>query len=53
LLRKINFEIKSVSDLTKIHFKQLSTYLRFSYLKLGLLINFNEIDAQKINKESR
>ena len=35
-------EIKSVEKLNRAHWKQLLTYLRFSRLKLGLLINFGE-----------
>jgi GxxExxY protein len=37
-------EIKSVECLTKVHFKQLLTYLRLTDLSLGLLINFNTSD---------
>ena len=36
-------ELKSVRKLEDIHFKQLLTYLRLTGLKLGLLINFNEV----------
>ena len=39
---KIVVEIKSVSALHDVHYKQLLTYLRLTNLKLGLLINFNE-----------
>ena len=35
-------EIKSVENLSKVHYKQLLTYLRVTGKKLGLLINFNE-----------
>jgi GxxExxY protein len=35
-------EIKSVAELSPVHFKQLLTYLRLMDKKLGLLINFNE-----------
>jgi len=35
-------EIKSVETLTKVHYKQLLTYLRLTGKKLGLLVNFNE-----------
>jgi GxxExxY protein len=34
-------EIKSVSRLDDLHFRQLTTYLRIARLKTGLLINFN------------
>jgi GxxExxY protein len=40
---KIIVEVKSVKKLEDIHFKQLLTYLKLSGIKLGLLINFNEI----------
>ena len=36
-------EIKSVEAIAPVHPKQLLTYLRLSNLKLGLLINFNEV----------
>lgn len=35
-------ELKSVSKLEDVHFKQVITYLKLTRLKLGLLINFNE-----------
>jgi GxxExxY protein len=35
-------ELKSLSKLEDIHFKQVLTYLKLARLKLGLLINFNE-----------
>lgn len=38
---KVILELKSVKDLEDIHFKQLSTYLKLSNKKLGLLVNFN------------
>ncbi len=44
---KVILELKSVSELSKVHFKQLSTYMRLTNCRLGLLINFNEIDVQK------
>ena len=34
-------EIKSVEHLAPVHFKQIHTYLRFSGLKNGILVNFN------------
>jgi len=39
---KVLIELKSVSKLLPVHYKQTLTYLRLSGLKLGLLINFNE-----------
>ncbi len=40
---KLIIEIKSVSSLSGIHHKQLLTYLRLTNMKLGLLVNFNEV----------
>lgn len=34
-------ELKSVSDLEDVHYKQTLTYLRLADKRLGLLINFN------------
>jgi GxxExxY protein len=39
---KVIIEIKSIETLAPIHYKQLTTYLKITGLKLGLLINFNE-----------
>ena len=39
---KVIVEIKSIEKLMPVHFKQLTTYLRLTELKLGILINFNE-----------
>ena len=41
--QKLMIEIKSVKRLEDVHFKQLLTYLKLTGLKLGLLINFNEV----------
>ena len=38
---KIVIELKSVSELSELHFAQLLTYLRLMNCPLGLLINFN------------
>ena len=40
---KVIIEIKSIEILAQVHYKQLLTYLRLTNLKLGLLINFNEV----------
>ena len=40
---KVIIEIKSVEAIAPVHLKQLLTYLRLTNLKLGLLINFNEV----------
>lgn len=34
-------EIKSVEEISKVHHKQLLTYLRLTEIRLGLLVNFN------------
>lgn len=39
---KVLIELKSVETLSKVHYKQVLTYLKLTNLKLGLLINFNE-----------
>ena len=36
-------EIKSIETLAAVHHKQLLTYLKLTSLKVGLLINFNEL----------
>ena len=38
---KVIIEIKSVENLSKLHFKQLLTYLKLSGKKVGILVNFN------------
>lgn len=38
---KVIIEIKSVEQLSKIHYKQLLTYLKLSDKKVGILVNFN------------
>ncbi|WP_341902527.1 GxxExxY protein [Fluviicola taffensis] len=38
---KVIVEIKSVTDFSAVHFKQLTTYLKLTKVKLGLLVNFN------------
>ena len=40
---KLILEIKSTEKVQDVHKKQLLTYLRLSGLKLGLLINFNQV----------
>ncbi len=39
---KVIVELKSVETLSKVHSKQILTYLKITDMKLGLLINFNE-----------
>ena len=40
--KTVLLEIKSVELLSKVHYKQVLTYLKLTGIKLGLLINFNE-----------
>lgn len=40
---KLIVELKSVEFVMQLHQKQLLTYLKLTNLKLGLLLNFNEI----------
>jgi GxxExxY protein len=39
--RKVIVEIKAIDALASIHTAQVLTYLRFSQVRLGFLINFN------------
>ena len=39
---KVVLELKSVEQVTRVHKKQLQTYLRLSGFKLGFLLNFGE-----------
>lgn len=41
--KKVIVEIKSVEALADIHTAQLLTYLKLKEIKLGLLINFNNV----------
>ena len=43
LEEKLLIELKSIERIEKIHHKVILNYLRILDLKLGLLINFNEI----------
>ncbi len=40
---RIIIELKSIDQLSPVHYKQLLTYLRLTGIKLGLLVNFNEV----------
>ncbi|MEL0457401.1 GxxExxY protein [Flavobacteriaceae bacterium SZ-1-7] len=40
---KVIIEIKSIQKIEPVHSKQLLTYLKITDLRLGLLINFNEV----------
>lgn len=39
--KRIIIEIKSVEELSKVHHKQVLTYLKLTGLRLGILVNFN------------
>ncbi|WP_343634195.1 GxxExxY protein [Fluviicola sp.] len=43
---KVIIEIKSVTDFSALHFKQLNAYLKLTKLKLGLLVNFNTVNIR-------
>ena len=38
---KVIIEIKSVTELKDVHKKQMTTYLKLSGMKVGILVNFN------------
>ena len=40
---KVIIELKAVKELCDVHIAQTLTYLKLTDLKLGLLINFNEV----------
>jgi len=39
---KVLLELKSVESVSKVHKKQVLTYLKMTNLKLGYLLNFGE-----------
>ena len=39
---KVLLELKSVKELTAVHFKQALTYMKLGRYEVGLVINFNE-----------
>lgn len=41
--RRVIVEVKAIDALASIHTAQVLTYLRFSRLRLGYLINFNSV----------
>ena len=41
---KVIIELKSVEDLSPIHYKQITNYLKLTNLKLGILVNFNTVN---------
>ena len=44
---KVIIEIKAVSHINEICFKQLMTYLKMTGLKLGILVNFETDNIDK------
>lgn len=40
---KVIIELKSIKKLNPVDFKQLQSYLKLTGIKVGLLINFNEV----------
>lgn len=44
---KVIIEVKSVENLKPVHHKQIISYLKISRLKLGILVNFNEVDIKE------
>lgn len=40
---KVIIEIKSIEKIAPVHHKQILTYLRLTDIKLGLLVNFNQV----------
>lgn len=44
---KVIVELKSVTEFSGIHFKQLNTYLKLTNKKLGLLVNFNVLNIRE------
>ena len=40
---KVLIEIKSIDQIAPVHHRQVISYLKLTNLKLGLLVNFNEI----------
>lgn len=40
---RVIIELKSIDQLSPVHYKQVLTYLKITGIKLGLLINFNEV----------
>lgn len=40
---RLLIEFKSLEQLAEVHFKQVQTYLKLTNIKLGLLINFNNV----------
>jgi len=43
VMNRVIVELKSVENLTPVYSKILLTYLKLTEIKLGLLVNFNEV----------
>jgi GxxExxY protein len=43
-------ELKSVEEFSKVHYKQLLTYLKLANREIGILVNFNSDDINENTK---
>ncbi len=43
----IIIELKSIEEFSKVHYKQLLTYLKLANKEIGILVNFNSEDINK------
>lgn len=43
---KVLIELKSVEELKRVHYKQVTTYLKLSDLPVGILVNFNTAEIK-------
>src|SRR5687768_10475414 len=43
IARQVILELKAVEEVNEIHKRQLLTYLKFTGMKLGFLLNFGEV----------
>lgn len=43
-------ELKSVEEFSKVHYKQLLTYLKLANKEIGILVNFNSDDINNSTK---
>jgi GxxExxY protein len=47
---KVIIELKSVEEFSKVHYKQLLTYLKLANKEIGVLVNFNSDDINENTK---
>jgi GxxExxY protein len=47
----IIIELKSVEEFSKVHYKQLLTYLKLANKEIGILVNFNSDDINENTKK--